>query len=98
MTDLLTDSGVEIVAGLMVNVALSFETASLAFDEIIWCLSDIREAQGFKTTFQNIPNPRDYRLPPELQAQIKAEIEEKGSWVSVAEWRTALVWVCIFSG
>jgi hypothetical protein len=35
MTDLLTDSGVEIVAGLMVNVALSFETASLAFDEII---------------------------------------------------------------
>lgn len=77
MADLLTDSGVEIVAGLMADVGLSFHDASIAFNEMGCCLADIRESQGYKTTFEDIPNPLAHRLPPELQAQIKAEIEER---------------------
>ena len=77
MFDLLADSRVEIVAGLMVEVGLSFQAASIAFNEIGCCLSDIREAQGYKTTFQDIPNPRDHRLSDEERAQMKTEIEKR---------------------
>lgn len=77
MHDLLTNSRVEIVAGLMVQSRLSFHDASIAFNEVGCCLSEIRERQGYRTTFEDVPNPLDHRLPEEAQAQIKAEIEQR---------------------
>jgi hypothetical protein len=77
MFDLLMDSRVEIVAGLTVQSALSFQDASIAFNEVGACLAEVRERQGYRMTFEDIPNPLDHRLPDEVQAQIKVEIEER---------------------
>lgn len=76
MADLLADSRVEIVAGLMAEVGLSFETASLAFDEMIACISDIRMEQGFRPD-RHVPNPRDQIMPEAWREEIKAEIEAR---------------------
>jgi hypothetical protein len=75
--NLLTDARTEIVAGLMVQSGLSFHDASIAFNEVGGCLAEIRERQGYKTTFEDVPNPVDHRLPDEVRAQIKTEIEER---------------------
>jgi hypothetical protein len=77
MYDLLMDSRVEIVAGLMVQSGLSFHDASIAFNEVGGCLAEIRERQGYETTFADVPNPLDHRLSDEVRAQIKADIEER---------------------
>jgi hypothetical protein len=77
MIDLLADSRVEIVAGLMVQSGLSFHDASIAFNEVGACLAEIRERQGYRTTFEDVPNPFDHRLPDEVRVQIKADIEER---------------------
>lgn len=76
LADLFTNSRVDIVAGLMADVGLSFETASLAFDEITACISDIRMAQGFNPE-RHVPNPRDQIMPPEWREKIKDEIEAR---------------------
>lgn len=77
LAELLADSTVEIVAGLMADVDLSYETASLAFNEMTCAIAEVREAQGFRSSLYEIPNPRDSLMPLEWRVQIKAEIEER---------------------
>lgn len=72
-----TDCRVEIVAGLMAHTELPFETASLAFEEVMLSIFEVRETQGFQSTGFYIPNPRDGVMPEDWRAEIKAEIEER---------------------
>jgi hypothetical protein len=88
MYDLLTNARTEIVAGLMVQSGLSFRDASIAFNEIGSCLADIREGQGYKTTFEHIPNPLDHRLSDEVREQIKAEIEQRAGEIALMREET----------
>jgi hypothetical protein len=49
LADLFSDSRIEMVAGLMADVGLSFEIASLAFDEMVWSVFEVRNSQGFQS-------------------------------------------------
>lgn len=82
LEDLFTDSRVEIVAGLMAHTGLSFETASLAFDEMVCSIFEVRNSQGFQETDSFIPNPRDSIMPEDWRAKVRAEIEDKARELS----------------
>jgi hypothetical protein len=77
IAQLLADSTVEITAGLMVHVGLSYEAASLAFDEITGCIFEVREMQGYEPSMKCAPNPLDSIMSEEWRAEIKAGIEER---------------------
>lgn len=83
LCDLLTDTRTEIVAGLMVDVDLSYETASLAFDEMVACIWEMRESQGFQSSLWSVKNPRDSSTPEEWRAQIKVDIEQRAQELAV---------------